>query len=294
MPSKASILLPISWSAVLTAAALLFGSASGALADPSGTKAPGQPPDEDQWRFLAVPYVWFTNLTGNTTVRGISAPVDASFGGIASNLNIAVMGQFEVRKGKIGAFLNPVYASLEASNNAGPFQIGGQQVPSRDVTVSSTLFTSDVGLYYRVLELNFSGGPSAGGARVVAEPYIGARIWHLSTEISIPLRDRNFESSGNKTWADTIFGLRTQWDITDRWNVAAIGDVGGGPFGASDLTAQGILFAGYRFGLFNERDANLVAGYRALYDDFTTGSGREQFTYNATLHGPLLGLSIAF
>ncbi len=272
----------------LTVATLLLGGGSGAVADPAATGA------SDQWQFVAVPYVWFTSLSGNTTVRGVSAPVDASFGDIASNLNIAVMGQFEVRKGKIGAFVNPVYAALEANNTAGPFQIGGQQIPSRDVKVSSTLFTSDVGIFYRVLELNFSGGPAAGGARVIAEPYIGARIWHLSTEISIPLRDRTFENSGNKTWADTIFGLRTQWDLNDRWNLAVIGDVGGGPFGASDVTAQGILFAGYRFGLFNERDANLIAGYRALYDNFTTGSGRDRFTYDATLHGPLMGLSISF
>ena len=36
------------------------------------------------------------------------------------------------------------------------------------------------------------------------------------------------------------------------------------------------------------------AGYKALYQDYTTGSGQQQFRWDTTMHGPILGLSIRF
>ena len=39
---------------------------------------------------------------------------------------------------------------------------------------------------------------------------------------------------------------------------------------------------------------SLAAGYRALYQDYTDGSGRNKFKWNMTLHGPVLGLVVPF
>jgi hypothetical protein len=51
---------------------------------------------------------------------------------------------------------------------------------------------------------------------------------------------------------------------------------------------------GYRFGLFGEDNARVVGGYRAMYQDYTDGSGDNKFEWDVTLHGPILGLSIEF
>jgi hypothetical protein len=38
----------------------------------------------------------------------------------------------------------------------------------------------------------------------------------------------------------------------------------------------------------------VIAGYRALSQDYDDGSGADRFEWDVTLHGPLLGLSIGF
>ena len=38
----------------------------------------------------------------------------------------------------------------------------------------------------------------------------------------------------------------------------------------------------------------LLGGYRAMYQDYTDGSGDNKFEWNVTLHGPILGLGMVF
>ncbi|GAB5467981.1 MAG: hypothetical protein Kilf2KO_10110 [Rhodospirillales bacterium] len=249
---------------------------------------------DDDWEFVAASYAWFTALHGKATVSGQEAPVNASFGDIFSETNIAFMGQFEVRKGRVGVFVNPVYVGLDSTNAVGASGGRGQSTQQPEASVSSQLFTTDIGLSYRVMDVIMDGGRAAGGSRAVVEPYLAARVWNLSSQVEIPLSRRTLGGSDSKTWADAVFGLRTRWDFGEHWNVTALADVGGGPVGASSITAQGMLLAGYRFEIFEGGDAKVTAGYRALYDNYTTGSGQDQFSYNATLHGPVLGLSLRF
>ena len=51
---------------------------------------------------------------------------------------------------------------------------------------------------------------------------------------------------------------------------------------------------GYRFGLFGERNANLLAGYKVLKQKFEDGDDRAAFEWDVTMHGPVLGLTINF
>ena len=39
---------------------------------------------------------------------------------------------------------------------------------------------------------------------------------------------------------------------------------------------------------------SVIAGYRALYQDFEDGSGANTFAYDVTTHGLILGLAIPF
>ncbi len=254
------------------------------------------PADADGWHFVVAPYGWLTGVSGNMSIRGTSAPVDASIGDVVSDLNIAAMGQLEARKGDIGAFTNLVYASLEATNTAGPFLVGpadGVSVGPLAVDVSTDLFIADVAIFVRTVDYAINGGLDAGGSRLIIEPYAGARIWKLSGAIRIPVQDQVFKRTESQTWADAIVGFRSQWEITERWNATLIADIGGF-VGGSTVTAQGTLLGGYRFGLFDARDANVVVGYKALYDDYSSGSGDDEFGIDLTMHGPVLGLAIQF
>jgi hypothetical protein len=51
---------------------------------------------------------------------------------------------------------------------------------------------------------------------------------------------------------------------------------------------------GYRFDLFGKANAMVFAGYRALYQDYTDGSGDDKFKWDVTLDGPIQDLRIDF
>jgi hypothetical protein len=93
---------------------------------------------------------------------------------------------------------------------------------------------------------------------------------------------------------DPLVGARSLFDLFERWTLSLEGSVGGFGVG-SDFAWHAYGAFGYRFSLFSkERNARAVAGYRALYMDYDTGSGADKFEWDVTLHGPIVGLFIAF
>ena len=79
--------------------------------------------------------------------------------------------------------------------------------------------------------------------------------------------------------------------LPHNWSVTLRGDLGGFGLGdSSDLSAQGVLVARWNF----KPAWNLAVDYRALYQDYESVSGRNKFAYDATTHGPLLGLEYRF
>ena len=71
------------------------------------------------------------------------------------------------------------------------------------------------------------------------------------------------------------------------------GDVGG--ISTSDqYSAEALGLVGYRFGLFGEDNANLLAGYRVLKQKYEDGAAATEFDWDMTIHGPIAGLKITF
>jgi len=69
-------------------------------------------PGDDDWEFRLIPYLWFIGSTGELTVNGETADLDAGFSDIWDNLNIVAMGQFEARKGDWTFALDGLYLDL--------------------------------------------------------------------------------------------------------------------------------------------------------------------------------------
>jgi hypothetical protein len=90
-----------------------------------------------------------------------------------------------------------------------------------------------------------------------------------------------------------LVGLRTLWQLTPSWGVTAGGDIGGFGVG-SDFQWMATGLVTYRFGLFGDDNAKFGAGYRAVYQDYSDGSGANKFEWNVTLHGPVFALGIEF
>src|SRR5215813_2859080 len=100
--------------AVLTAG-LTAGSLPAAAADgPPTESAVSKEYDPDAWRFRFALYGWAPSVAGNLTARGQTVDVNASFIQILqkSDSLIGYMGYFEADKGKVGFYLDTVWAKL--------------------------------------------------------------------------------------------------------------------------------------------------------------------------------------
>jgi hypothetical protein len=106
-------------------------------------------------------------------------------------------------------------------------------------------------------------------------------------ETDIDLNNLGVRLSGDQDWVDPIVGVRYAYSFSDKWALRLYGDIGG--FGvSSDVTWQGLGLIDFQ----PWRNVAIVAGYRAIYTDYQSGSGNNQFSYDATAHGPVIGIDI--
>jgi hypothetical protein len=220
----------------------------------------------DDWSFELAPlYLWGTSITGDMTLKGNPAEVDAGLGDIFDNLNGFFTIHFDTAwKQKVGGFADVAYGSLEASKDT---PLDGT------ITPKLTMFISELAGFYRLNKgahkLDFFGG--------IRYTDIDGKL-----EFSGPLGTQK----GSESWVDPMFGLLWKWRFADKWAFRARGDIGG--FGA------GSDFAWSAAGLVDWRPWKHVGfwfGYRALYQDYKTGSDPEEFAFDATMHGPIIALN---
>lgn len=235
-------------------------------------------PRESGWAFDVAPYMWALRLDGELTLRGNAADVGLSDKEILKHLKAALMLGVEVRKDRVGLFGDFLSAKLEGDGALGPL---GR------VTADVTLRLADVkfGIDYILGPYPLASGSNA--VQVTLAPYIAGRYFYLETDVTTSLPSVQIE--GSQSWMDPLVGMGTVWDLSRHWNFGLAGSIGGFGVG-SDLTADGIATLGYRFHFSRKVTGNVVAGYRALYQDYSQGN----FTYDATLHGPIFGLDISF
>lgn len=221
---------------------------------------------ESGWRVSTSMYGWFTRLDGHMELNGTAVPVDVPFNKIFDNLKFTFMGLVEVGKGKWSFMSDLFYAKLEPSisNQLGTFESQIEQ------------FVGNFAVFYNVVETST--------ARL--DLYGGARVNWMETDVDIrPNNNASLSESADKTWVDPIIGMRFHHDLTDKFFIRGLADIGG--FGiSSDITWQAMVSFGYRV----TENASLGLGYRGLGTDYTSGST----TYDVISHGLLLGLEYKF
>jgi hypothetical protein len=90
----------------------------------------------------------------------------------------------------------------------------------------------------------------------------------------------------NQDWTDPLVGARWMWGFADGWSLIARGDIGGFGVG-SDFSWQALGLVEWQPWEYS----SFIAGYRALDVDYEDGRGREYFSFDATVHGPVIGLN---
>lgn len=110
----------------------------------------------------------------------------------------------------------------------------------------------------------------------------GGRYTSLEQEITFKVAPLP-QLKADQSWTDPIVGGCAIFDLTERWAFRLRTDIGGFGVG-SDFTFNGVGMFDYRYvgwGL----DMDILAGYRGLYEDYSSGSGPTAFVWKIWMHG---------
>ena len=123
----------------------------------------------------------------------------------------------------------------------------------------------------------------------------------LTAELAAILPGRNFTIGGNRAfatsgdvvWVDPIVGLRLRHKLAANHELVLSGDVGGLGLGSEfSWQARGLYY--WTFARTGNLAWSGLLGYRALYVDYSKGSGNSLYRYDMLQHGPVIGLSAKF
>ena len=214
------------------------------------------------WEFSLAPmYLWAVSIDGDQTVHGVDVDLDVPFSDIFDNLNGALTVHFEgLYQQRWGFFTDLNYIVLEMDDGA------------TDIDFTEIMF--ELAGFYR-----FTRGPHA------IDGLGGLRYTSMDVDLDSPGPDVDH----GKDWVDPYLGLRWQWKFAEKWGSRLRGDIGGFGVG-SDLTWNLVGLVDFK----PWKHVGLFGGYRALYQDYSTGSGNNKFKFDATMHGPVLGLNITW
>jgi hypothetical protein len=212
-------------------------------------------PRDSGWSFDVAPYLWLMSMDGELTIGRATGDVSVSDEEILEHLKATLMLCAQVRKDRVGFFGDVVLARLEGDGVVGPT---GRV--NADVTLR--MIDTKFGVDYLLGPYALTSGTNA--AQVTLVPYVAGRYFYLETDVSGsgPATDLQ----GSEAWMDPLLGAASVWDLTRHWNIGLAGNVGGFGVG-SDLAAEGTATIGYRFHFGKKVTGNVMAGYRAFYQD---------------------------
>lgn len=248
---------------VLTAA--LFCALPAAAADE------GQAPD-NAWRHSVNSTFWLIGMYGDQTIKGTPVHVEKDLSDAwdkLSDLDIAAVLRYEVSKGRLGGFADVSYIRLQYS---GETSLGPTELKP------STLLAELGGMY------TIWGSKVPQGIQDVTA-YAGARFTRL--DATLKADEAGIDKSGDKSWTDGFVGARYRRDLLRWCRVSLRGDVGAG---GSDFTWNAVGAVEFR----TTKLTTLSVGWRTLYQDYSTGSGEDEFAYDMRQSGPFLFTRITF
>lgn len=251
---------------LLGAALLVLGAASPARAEED---------DPSAWHLAFTPYVWAAGIEGDVTVKGVTAHPDASFVDLLDTTDtlFGLQGHLEVTRGRFGVYGDFFYVRTKVED-------AGQT----GVDLQTRMWFGEFGVQYRLVDTRTDRVPG-----ITFDLYGGGRY----TSLELDLDTRGSVSLNQKVdWIDPVVGGRVGLHLSEHWFLLFMGDVGG--FGVGSELAWSVTgLLGYRWQGAGVEWA-VLAGYRALYQDYSEGSGTDRFRWDTTMHGPVLGLTIRF
>lgn len=232
-----------------------------------------QSPDtENTWQYTATAYGWFPGITTTveTPIGEIEAEVD--FDEVLETLDIAFLGAFEARKGRLSLIGDLQFFDVSAETERAPGALTGAEIDSQLLIFSAyatyALVDSE--------DLRFDVG---GGLRY-NDTSVEAQLLQEGGTAGA-----SFEDDGG--WTDLLLAARVHRQFNDEWYGIGYADIGGfGIEDSSELTWQVSAGAGYKF---NDK-WSMVGGYR----HYSVEHGDELVTATIEVSGPFLGVQAKF
>jgi len=252
----------------MLAAAALF-----AVALPAASRAAdiAPVPDTSDWKFTVAAYGWAAGLNGDVGVFGLPAQeVDLPFSDVIQNLDFAIMGLAEARKGRFMMGVDATYTNVSKSVKT-PLGILADKI---DVTNTSLMLTGVAG--YALYDTDM--------ARL--DLIAGGRLWSVDNDFDVKggLLGGKSKSDG-ATWVDPLVGAKLRVDLAPHVYMASWAMIGGFGVG-SDLMWDLMGGAGYDF----TDHFSLFAGYRAASVDYSN----DGFVYDVVEQGPVVAAVFQF
>ena len=264
------------WAAVASAGMLV----SGGLASAAGVDM-----YDGQWHYSLTPYAWFPNIHQTLQYStplggGKTVDVEVKPDSYLSNLDFALMGTFEARKGDWALAMDLIYNDFSNQDS----KIRNVQGPGGNLSLPI-----DTSLNVDIKALIWEGIGSytvARSATGTLDVFGGVRYLGLktSTDLSFSGPEGIIGRSGSQSnrlnvW-DGIIGVRGEVKIGDSgdWFLPYYLDIGAGSH--SNWTWQGWTGVGYRFDW-----GDVVLAYRNLY----YSTDEDKVIEDLRMAGPALG-----
>jgi hypothetical protein len=235
--------------------------------------------------FRATVYGYVPSLEGSMKFpTGAGATIDVKSETLIDNTELALMGAFEMQKGRWGGFADAMYFNVAADrSNTSAFDISGIQLPP-GIAANASL---DVKTWVFTAAANFR---AVSTPRATLDLFGGTRMLRAKSELEFefntdfgpfsgPAR-RGAGTADNHNW-DGIGGVKGRLSFSDGLAlfVPYYADAGAGQ---SDLTWQAMAGVGYAF-----RHAELLAVWRYMEYEMESGSRLENLKFN----GPTVGVT---
>jgi hypothetical protein len=300
----------------ITGLALLLGVSGGAIAAdmaPMPTKAPFLPaPVLSPWTYSATLYGWVPLMNGSTTVKGRTVDVDVGYSEIGDLIRrseipkdlFELAGYFEARNGRLSIFADLTYLKVgldgSMTHSRGVDELNAAVGASTGLKIE--MFIAELAAAYEVVRWGATRAPGSGTA---IDVFAGARGWWQKADASFTASgtvnifdltrnaDGTLSASDSVGWVDPLVGLRLRHQFAPGVNFVASGDVGGFGVG-SKFSWQALAALNYDFCVRNNITWSGMLGYKALFVDYSKGSGLTHYEYDMTMHGPILGITARF
>jgi hypothetical protein len=223
---------------------------------------------DDGWAFAISPYLWVPSLTNELETPFGDVEADLSRSDVLSDLDMALMGTFDARRGRLLLALDLIYSDLSTERDT-PF---GALFEKAEVDMKLTALTG-----YAGWRLHEDEGASL---------YLlgGFRHFRLDAGLTLTpgtLAKREFDYDDD--WTLPVVGARTVLRFEQDWFAAFTADLGSWD---GDFTWQGVATVGRRIG----ENWSMQGGWRYMeFDRSVDGADLE-----VELNGPILGATYRF